>query len=216
MSKVIPTPYVWSHNPQTGLASGASQDYSTKMNWLGAGQHMIGRVNNIRDARNSILIKQAAITETPRTLANPPIWPTEALYQPPTRPISASLPRNPFMESFASNNGMQIAGGGLTIGDERFEFPAPNIGQPPSIVRSDGMFQLGGGGEQYLPSPYHALLLSQGSSTVPREGGIGTYQFLSEFHPSVYFHPFSGPPSHYPHQFIYNYDVVDDRIDGYA
>lgn len=177
---------------------------------------MIGRVNNIRDARNAILLKQAAITETPRMLPNPPLWKSENIYDMPAEPIIARLPRNPVLENFASNNGLQLAGGGAGQQQRDFEFPAEDFDYwPNQSVRSDGLFQLGGGGDTQYPSPYHALLLSQGSSTLPREGGIGTTQFLSEFQPTVYLNPFSGAPSHYPHQFIFNYDVVDDRIDGY-
>lgn len=66
MSKEIPTPYMWSYQPQMGLAAGASQDYSTRMNWLSAGPSMISRVNGVRSHRNQILLEQAAVTSTPR------------------------------------------------------------------------------------------------------------------------------------------------------
>ena len=55
MSKEIPTPYMWSYQPQMGLAAGASQDYSTRMNWLSAGPSMISRVNGVRSHRNHIV-----------------------------------------------------------------------------------------------------------------------------------------------------------------
>ena len=42
-SKVVPSPYVWTPQPQRGTAAGASQDYSTKMNWLSAGPAMVQR-----------------------------------------------------------------------------------------------------------------------------------------------------------------------------
>ncbi|RDT70886.1 hypothetical protein DW287_08955, partial [Haemophilus influenzae] len=81
MSKDIPTPYMWSYQPQMGLAAGASQDYSTRMNWLSAGPHMISQVNDIRTHRNQILVKQAAITTTPRKNHNPKEWTASLVYQ---------------------------------------------------------------------------------------------------------------------------------------
>ena len=79
MSKDIPTPYVWTYQPQLGQAAGASQDYSTRMNWLSAGPSMIDQVNQIRVERNNILLRQAAATETPRLVRNPPNWPARYL-----------------------------------------------------------------------------------------------------------------------------------------
>ena len=147
MSKEIPTPYMWSYQPQMGLAAGAAQDYSTRINYMSAGPHMISRVNGIRAHRNRILLEQAAITTTPRNNLNPRSWPAALVYQ---------------------------------------ESPAPTT-----------------------------VVLLQTSSSEPRSGGIGTLQFIEEFVPSVYFNPFSGPPGHYPDQFIPNFDAVKDSADGY-
>lgn len=217
MSKEIPTPYVWTYQPQSGTAAGASQDYSTQMNWLSAGNSMIRRVNQVRDVRNGILLRQGAITETERPIANPPSWPAFAIMQP-DRPLEElQLPRDEGMERLVSNQGMQIAGGGA-VGDKTAfygdGFQMPTI--PRQIgVRSDGLFQLAGGGPAFV-TPHRPWLLMQTNSTVPRSGGIGEKQFLQEFPPSVYLYPYSGCPSVFPSQFIHHYDVVTDTVDNYS
>ncbi|ARQ79791.1 pVIII [bat adenovirus 10] len=212
MSKDIPTPYVWSYQPQIGTAAGASQDYSTKMNWLSAGNSMIKSVNRIRNQRNEILLKQAMVTETPRNVANPPIWPAEALHQPFKLPTEIPLPRNGPLEHMMTNNGMQLAGGRaynlVGCGVQLSESYAP------LSVRSDGIFQLGGGSRGHI-SPQHQWILLQSGSNKPRSGGLGSAQFVEEFVPTVYYNPYSGPPTNYPEQFIYNYDVVEDRVANY-
>nr|WGN96573.1 pVIII protein [Lemur mastadenovirus] len=228
MSKDIPTPYMWSYQPQLGLAAGASQDYSTRMNWLSAGPHMIGQVNGIRDLRNRILIRQAAITETPRLVQNPPSWPAYALLHNETHPTTLELPRNEFLEKALSNSGVQLAGGG------RGELYGPQVQVPiksahlagqgiqlsgdvlsASSLRPDGIFQIAGGGRSSFNPAREQFLLLQSSSTQPRSGGVGSVQFVKEFVPSVYFNPFSGPPGSYPDQFISNYDIRTDSVDGY-
>ena len=107
MSKEIPTPYMWSYQPQMGLAAGASQDYSSRMNWLSAGPHMIGRVNGIRATRNQILLEQAALTSTPRSQLNPPNWPAAQVYQENPAPTTVLLPRDAEAEVQMTNSGAQ-------------------------------------------------------------------------------------------------------------
>lgn len=85
-SKVVPSPYVWTPQPQRGTAAGASQDYSTKMNWLSAGPAMVQRVNGLREARNAILMQQALRDETARPVLNPPCGPPPPSGNPPTHP----------------------------------------------------------------------------------------------------------------------------------
>lgn len=214
MSKEIPTPYVWTFQPQSGRASGASQDYSTQINWLSAGPRMISQVNNLRDARNGILLRQGAITETPRPLANPSTWPSFAIVQPETPVDIMHLPRDEPMERLVSNYGMQIAGGGAPT--DQFEgcgYQMPDFPRQAS-VRADGIFQLGGGGPAFVPPHRPWLGLTTGQN-VPRYGGIGQVQFLQEFPPSVYLYPYAGNPDTFPNQFIRHYDVVSDRVNGY-
>lgn len=83
-----------------------------------------------------------------------------------------------------------------------------------SWLRPDGVFQLGGGGRSSF-NPTQAYLTLQQGSSVPRSGGIGAVQFVQEFVPQVYFNPFSGPPDTFPDQFIPNYDIVTNSVDGY-
>ncbi|BBF72841.1 pVIII [Mastadenovirus eidoli] len=212
MSKDIPTPYVWSYQPQIGTAAGASQDYSTRMNWLSAGNSMINTVNRIRNRRNEILLRQALVTETPRNVANPPSWPAEALHQPYNFPTEFQLPRNGPLEHMMSNNGMQLAGGGrYNLSGCGYQLPESYA---PLSMRSDGIFQLGGGSKAPI-KPQHQWILLQSSSSRPRSGGLGSAQFVEEFVPSVYLNPYSGSPSKYPEQFIFNYDVVEDRVANY-
>lgn len=215
MSKEIPTPYVWTFQPQSGRAAGASQDYSTQMNWLSAGPGMIQSVNQVRDVRNGILLRQGAVTETPRPIANPSSWPAFALMQP-NRPLEGvQLPRDEPMEKLVSNQGMQIAGGGCfepLYGDG---FQMPDI--PRQLgVRSDGIFQLAGGGPAFV-TPHRPYLIFETEQAVARYGGVGQRQFLQEFPPSVYLYPFSaGKPGAFPSQFIHHYDVVTDTVDNYS
>ncbi|AXE75637.1 pVIII [Egyptian fruit bat adenovirus] len=193
-----------------GVAAGASQDYSTQMNWLSAGNRMISKVFAIRDKSNNILQNQAVITETPRVVQNPPIWQPQAIQRPMHYSTILKVPRNQALEKFMSNSGMQLAGGGLTGGSLQLA-EVPPVGMP---IRSDGVCQLAGGSADITPG--HAYLLLQSSSTVPRAGGIGADQFVQEFVPSVYCNPFAGPPSSFPDQFIHNYDIVSDSVAEYS
>ena len=222
MSKDIPTPYVWTFQPQLGQAAGASQDYSTRMNWLSAGPSMISQVNAVRADRNRILLQQAAISETPRLVRNPPAWPAKYLFQPIGAPQTFELPRNELLETAMTNSGMQLAGGGahrtkdikpedLVGRGIQLNSEAPSV----SWLRPDGVFQLAGGSRSSFNPGVNALLTLQPASSIPRSGGIGEVQFVHEFVPSVYFQPFSGPPGTYPDEFIYNYDIVSDSVDGY-
>ncbi len=220
MSKEIPTPYMWTFQPQLGQAAGASQDYSTRMNWLSAGPEMINQVNSIRAERNNILLTQAAVTETPRLVRNPPNWPAPYLFQPVAAPQTFELPRNELLETSMSNSGMQLAGGGRCSGIKGAHLAGRGIqlnGEAPSAswLRPDGVFQIAGGSRSSFSPGVSSLLTLQPSSTLPRSGGIGAVQFVHEFVPSVYFQPFSGPPGTYPDEFIYNYNIVTDSVDGY-
>lgn len=257
---------MWAFQPQMGAAAGASQDYSTQMNWLSAGPSMIDRVRDIREERNRILMTQALVTETPRPVPNPPLWPAQLLPQLGGPPVTLALPRNQPLEQEMTNSGLQIAGGGAQVNDKsnraalstiRAAARAGNLTAPrgaslvPSVaveephpsdiqvlpvprhfrldgsgvqlnensfssplVRPDGTFQLAGGSR--LPfTTTHQLLTLQRSSSVPRSGGIGSAQFVNEFVPAVYFNPFSGPPDSFPDQFIPNFDIVSNSVNGY-
>lgn len=223
-SKTIPTPYVWTYQPQSGRAAGAAQDYSTRLNWMGAGPSMINQVYDIRDKQNQILMTQAAISETPRTIANPPTWPAHLLPQAANSSMTVTLPRNEALEAAMTNSGAQLAGGYRA-------FPLPPYvnsikAYPPFYggavqlhertlpLRPDGLFQLGGGSRTPFDLQQGFLTLQQGSSA-PRSGGLGPAQFVQEFVPEVYLNPFSGPPETFPNQFMPNYDIVTDSIDGY-
>lgn len=232
MSKDIPTPYMWSYQPQMGLAAGASQDYSSRMNWLSAGPHMIGRVNGIRATRNQILLEQAALTSTPRRQLNPPSWPAAQVYQKNPTLTTVLLPRDAEAEVQMTNSGAQLAGGAKHVRFKNRSAPYSSSSIKRLIIRGrgiqlnnevvnsstgprpDGVFQLGGAGRSSF-TPRQAYLTLQSSSSQPRSGGIGTLQFVEEFVPSVYFNPFSGAPGLYPDDFIPNYDAVSESVDGY-
>lgn len=225
MSKDVPTPYMWSYQPQSGHAAGAAQDYSTRINWLSAGPSMINQVNNIRRRQNEVLLRQALTFETPRLVRNPPFWPAEHLIQQAPRQLTFELPRNTALEIGLTNHGLQLAGGGVeeippipinegpTAGAGIRSF-APSERVTASHLRPDGVFQLGGGGRSSF-NPVQAFLTLQSASTTPRSGGVGSRQFVQEFTPSVYINPFSGPPGTYPDEFIPNYDIVSDSVAGY-
>ncbi|SMG83455.1 pVIII [Bottlenose dolphin adenovirus 1] len=218
-SKNIPTPYMWSYQPQSGNAAGASQDYSARMNTLSAGPSMINKVNAINNLRNDILMTQALITETPRSARNPRVWPAHQLIQPSVTQTFVTLPRDPSLQLSLTNSGVQLAGGGA----KRFpiyyrDFVGHGIqlaGEHPSVshLRADGIFQLAGGQQGFQPRD--TILKLQASSSLPRSGGVGSKQFVAEFVPSVYLNPFSGPPSTFPDEFISNYDLTTETIAGY-
>lgn len=213
MSKEIPTPYVWSFNPQMGTAAGASQDYSTKMNWMSAGNHMIQQVNDIRDSRNQILLRQGAITETSRNVINPPTWPSTLLIQPNLPPTTLELPRNHRLEQAMTHSGMQLAGGKLPyVG---FGIQMNDSAVPTLKLRPDGIFQLAGGSRSSFNPDTARYLALQSQPTVARSGGMGSWQFTREFVPAVYLNPFSGQPNSYPDEFIFNYDLIANSVDGY-
>ena len=221
-TKEIPSPYMWSYQPQSGHAAGASQDYSTRLNWLSAGPGMINQVNAINRTRNDILLRQAMLTETPRPVRNPPIWPASHLAQPTPRQMTLELPRDTRAEVNMTNYGLQLAGGGvgdlplLCINDGLCGSGLQLSSERPtaSRLRPDGIFQLAGGGRSSF-TPNEAFLTLQATSSQPRSGGVGSAQFVAEFVPSVYTNPFSGPPGTYPDQFISNYDIVSDTVRGY-
>ncbi|CBI12345.1 unnamed protein product [simian adenovirus 33] len=226
MSKEIPTPYMWSYQPQMGLAAGASQDYSTRMNWLSAGPSMISRVNDILAYRNQLLLEQSALTTTPRQHLNPRNWPAALVYQETPAPTTVLLPRDAQAEVQMTNAGVQLAGGsalcrhrprqsikrlvirgrGIQLNDESV---SSSLG-----LRPDGVFQIAGCGRSSF-TPRQAVLTLESSSSQPRSGGIGTLQFVEEFTPSVYFNPFSGSPGQYPDEFIPNFDAISESVDGY-
>lgn len=225
-SKTIPTPYMWSYQPQSGRAAGAAQDYSTRLNWFGAGPGMIAQVYGLREEQNRILMTQAEITETPRRVLNPPTWPAHLLPQNLNPPVTIELPRNESLENTWSNSGAQLAGGyrvpvvppirGSIRGGEFFG-GAIELNEKVGISlrpRPDGLFQLGGGSRSSF-GPTEAYLTLQQRSSVPRSGGVGAEQFVREFVPEVYLNPYSGPPSTFPNQFMPNYDIVTDSVNGY-
>ncbi|AAS10410.1 VIII [Simian adenovirus 24] len=226
MSKEIPTPYMWSYQPQMGLAAGAAQDYSTRMNWLSAGPAMISRVNDIRAHRNQILLEQSAITATPRHHLNPRNWPAALVYQEIPQPTTVLLPRDAQAEVQLTNSGVQLAGGAALCrhrpaqGIKRLVIRGRGTQLNDEVVssslglRPDGVFQLAGSGRSSF-TPRQAVLTLESSSSQPRSGGIGTLQFVEEFTPSVYFNPFSGSPGHYPDEFIPNFDAISESVDGY-
>ncbi|AIE89168.1 L4 pVIII 25 kDa protein [Human adenovirus 55] len=226
MSKEIPTPYMWSYQPQMGLAAGASQDYSTRMNWLSAGPSMISRVNDIRAYRNQILLEQSALTTTPRQHLNPRNWPAALVYQESPAPTTVLLPRDAQAEVQMTNAGAQLAGGStlcrhkprhnikrLVIRGRGIQLNDESVSSPLGL-RPDGIFQIAGCGRSSF-TPRQTVLTLESSSSQPRSGGIGTVQFVEEFTPSVYFNPFSGSPGHYPDEFIPNFDAISESVDGY-
>lgn len=222
MSKEIPTPYVWSYQPQMGVAAGASQDYSTKMNWLSAGNSMIHHVNGIRNLRNQILMRQARVSATPRAEVNPRNWPARFLIHPYAPPMTVELPRNDKAEVDMTNSGLQLAGGGVKrylagIKPQTCSGAGIQLHEEvpsASLLRPDGLFQLAGGSRSSF-SPVQRYLAVQTASAAPRSGGIGSKQFVQEFVPAVYINPFSGTPGTYPDAFISNYDYITDSVDGY-
>lgn len=226
MSKEIPTPYVWTQQPQMGTAAGAAQDYSTRMNWLSAGPRMIQRVNLLRDTRNQLLMRQAALTETPRGVMNPRTWPASLIEAPVRLPMTVALPENELLEERMTNEGMQLAGGGRApvrhnvyqlLKGQGLQLNEQLPRSRPYRLRSDGMFQLAGG-SRVLPSSLsrrNVLAISTAPS-VPRSGGIGSWQFVQEFVPVPYINPYSGSPDTYPDEFIPDYDVASGSVDGYS
>lgn len=203
----VPSPYIWTYQPQFGTAAGASQDYGTKFNWLHAGNSMIQHVFDLRNNRNDILQKQAALTQTARPLMNPPHWPAELITQPTSTDNIVCL-REKNMFQRIPDNGMQFAGGaikgqGMQLNDEQFHFK-------PNSYSNDALFQLAGG-----CASKNCFILDN-APRIARSGGIGSKQFIEEFVPSVILEPFAGPSYTFPYETIYHYDVISDSVDDYS
>ncbi|ACJ14523.1 pVIII [Murine adenovirus 3] len=214
-----PSPYMWTFQPQRGTAAGASQDYSTRLNWLSAGPSLRGKVIEVNQARNSILLNQQEAVPTPRRDINPPSWPASLIFHPRPKPI-AVLPAHP--DSFDPNvtlEGAQLAGGAWVrykSGNEvRYTAPIQLAEEPtsrtPTAYALAQELQLAGGATATPP------LMGElaGAPRVPRSGGIGSWQFTQEFPPTVYLNPYSGAPDTFPHQFLSNYDSVSQSVNGY-
>lgn len=119
--------------------------------------------------------------------------------------VSAAVTNSSPLQVFSENSGFSETGMQIS------EFsPVPRLA---GLVRSDGTFQLAGGSTE--PLSHQTLLALSGTSTVPRSGGIGSRQFVKEFVPTVYYNPFSGPPNTFPDQFISNFNVISNSVDGY-
>ncbi|QFX65729.1 pVIII [Mastadenovirus porcusquartum] len=219
LAKEIPTPYVWSYQPQMGVAAGASQDYSTQINWLSAGPRMAQTVFALRDQRNRVLTAEAH-GQTPRPVVNPASWPAAALSHEPPPPTLLTLPRNEPTEHAMTDAGYQIAGGaapwsGVKTGS--FCGRGLQLAEPPTTaIYPSGLFQLAGGSASSFDHQAARTLLLESAPSVPRYGGIGARQFLKEFTPAVYPQPYSGPPNTFPDYFCFNYDSVSNSVDGYS
>ncbi|ART33377.1 pVIII [Deer mastadenovirus B] len=216
MSKEIPTPYIWTFQPQMGTAAGASQDYSTRMNWFSAGPDMINDVNNIRDTQNRILMTQSAMTATPRNLIDPRIWPAHLIKQPVVGTTHVEMPRNEVLEQHLTSQGAQIAGGGPALRSYKSTSAGEGFTSfSASCMRPDGVFQLGGGSRSSF-NPLRTDFAFHALPSEARYGGIGSRQFVEEFVPAVYLNPYSGPPDSYPDQFIRHYNVYTNSVSGYS
>lgn len=154
---------------------------------------------------------------------NPRIWPAPLIDSQVHPPVAVALPDNEFLERRMVDRGMQLAGGGH-LRDVPMAPPTAGMGlqlnealplPSPYRLRPDGLFQLAGGSRAPPDLSTRHLLALQTSPSVPRSGGIGSWQFVQEFVPSVYLNPYSGHPDTYPNEFISNYDLYTESVDGY-
>ncbi|AAA42432.1 pVIII [Murine mastadenovirus A] len=211
-----PSPYVWTFQPQRGTAAGASQDYSTRINWLSAGPELRGKVVQLNEARNAILMKEQESVPTPRAEANPSFWPAALIFQPRPQAIPVHPAHPDTFDAALTSNGAQLAGGAwinYKNGSVRYEAPLQlaeeQVGGPLNAFAIKHQLQLAGGALSASMSEM------SGAPRIPRSGGIGSWQFSREFPPTVYLNPFSGSPDTFPHQFLSNYDSFSHTVDGY-
>lgn len=212
-----PSPYMWSFQPQRGTAAGASQDYSTRLNWLSAGPELRQKVLQVNEARNAILMKQQETVPTPRAEPNPPFWPASLIFQPRPTAIALHPPHPNTFDPTVTRHGAQLAGGAwLPYKKEhpvRYQAPIQLAEEEPS--GSPNAFALAHEVQLAGGSAHASMGSMSGAPRVPRSGGIGSWQFSQEFPPTVYLNPYSGPPSAFPHQFLSNYDSVSHEVNGY-
>ncbi|QIZ64168.1 pVIII [Guinea pig adenovirus 1] len=220
MSKEIPTPYVWLYEPQRGRARGASQDYSTRAYWMSAGPAMISRLNAVRLARNGLLLQQAAITETPRAVLNPPEWPPALLRQQPQR---VNIPTQFSHATFPT----AIVGSGMSPPPPKRRRRGRDADARRSRQRrvSNAIYTTVAGARPQSSEAAAAALAAVDRSaellrratfpSAPRSGGLGAQRFVEEFVPEVYLNPFAGEPSNFPLEFIPQYDVQTGTVHDY-
>ncbi|AWY10554.1 pVIII [Polar bear adenovirus 1] len=190
----VPTPYIWSYQPQLGIRSGASQDYSTRINWLGAGDQTVTKIRRLNDERNRILMEQSRLTDIP--IYKPPAMAFfKHLDQVPKKQdnatLSVGIPTTPYFPTLKAS--------GLTLNE--------NSGKLIPALPSEGTFQLAGGNEsddEMLINDRQVL-----------EQSLDPQRFLRHLAPEIYFHPFSGAPGDFPRQYIFNFNFDKNAVDGY-
>lgn len=209
------TPYIWSYQPQTGTAAGATQDYGAVINWLQANPQMYKRIQDVNYRRNAIDKSRDHIGNRMSLYFNK--WPAEDVLQPRGTPYvpaaDPSINQQSVTDFVNTAEGSQLAGG---PGNPLQTFDLKGHGNnaltsyPMTIYtnllsrRHPGQM-LQGGHVGTVPNQ-HFLLYEEAS--VPRSGGLNPMQFTQEFPPVVYEHPFSENLAYFPKEFSRLFDPV--------
>nr|WRQ19822.1 MAG: pVIII protein [unidentified adenovirus] len=207
MSRGASTPYVWSYQPQLGSAAGASQDYSTRVNWLAGGLDTYRKIQHLNAIQNAILNKQKLLSETVRPVRNPLIWPAANIILDAPTPSIVKLSRDESAEREITASGAQLTGGSLQLND--------HLPKKRNKFLPEGTEQLTGGGIEDVFLPQETTVIFSGASSSPYKGGIGWRQFLNEFVPFAEAYPFLTSTA-FPHDLASNFNTYKNRYDDYS
>nr|ABM88372.1 pVIII protein [Duck adenovirus 1] len=225
------TPYLWRYQPETGTAAGARQDYGAVINWFNSGPDLYRRIRDVNISRNNVEQTRALARTplsgnfnrwTAAQLTHPP----GTRYRPyfPVDSIKGAR------ERVATQQGQILAGAGYDLHDGRqyrkitrdaLPFPhnwqvkdgsrwlnlggkgANSLTTYPVIADVPPIMRYGRPGQQLQGSGFHRpspALLTEGAR-VPRSHGMTVRQFVHEFPPVVFNHPFSEDITYFPKEF---------------
>lgn len=196
------TPYIWNYQPETGLTSGAQQDYGSVINWLRADPMLCSRIRNVNTARNNYL----------RSMKRDVAYARAGKRQEKAMKARDKLRSQMLLDEFYTSEGQQLAGG-YALGDgrqyrklTRDNLPFPHNWQ----VFENGRWRPISGGSANALSSYPFVMdeaLSGRGQPVSVSGdGLSPLAFARAYPPLVYNAPFSGAVEYFPREFSPLYD----------
>ncbi|AFV70648.1 pVIII [Bovine adenovirus 6] len=197
------TPYIWKYQPETGYTAGAHQDYGSVINWLQSNPQMFERIREVNLQRNNIDKSQSLLTRGD-IHCNINNWSASQVHQrlgTPYIPAKHAMEstRQDFIDSargiqLSGPNPMDITGSGS---NKLSSYPMITENISPLMLYHRPGQQLQGSGTNNNQN-FHLL---EEVSRQPRAGGLTPAEFLTEFPPIVYNHPFSKPLLFFPKEF---------------
>ncbi|AAK13181.1 pVIII [Bovine atadenovirus D] len=196
------TPYIWKYQPETGHTAGAHQDYGSVINWLQSNPQMFNRIRDINLQRNNIDQTQGLMTRDDLH-SNINNWPASQVLQRQGFPyVPAKMNLEASKQDFIdSARGIQLSGPNPvftgTGSNNLTSYPMLTENIPPLMLYHRPGQQLQGMGT-ISKENFHLL---EEVSRVPRSGGLTPTEFLTQFPPIVYRHPFSSSLIYFPKEF---------------